>query len=151
MVKWFETVRQVIARLRGARSQPLSPALATDTLPVVILPPPPPSAPLLPNFSFRPSEDFSAAMGANALFTVANPLDLMLQGMNLMPNVLVVDMTGPSIPKSTLWLRFNQESLSTRGVSACRLFVDADDRNATEYNTLEWVGVCGWVMDCKLV
>ena len=90
-------------------------------------------------------------MGANALFTVANPLDLMLQGMNLMPNVLVVDMTGPSIPKSTLWLRFNQESLSTRGVSACRLFVDADDRNATEYNTLEWVGVCGWVMDCKLV
>jgi hypothetical protein len=52
-----------------------------------------------------------------------------------------------------LWFRFNTEDLAIHGVSACRLFADSDDTPfdavAAGCAALDWIGVCGWLMDRK--
>jgi len=111
--------------------------------------PPPPSAPLLPDFDFRPSDSLLAAMGEGVLFTVANPLDLAMQGQNLMVNVLVIEVKSPTTPTSMLWFRFDSASLVTRGVSVCRLFSDDNADVCGNELAAGSVGVCGWVIDRK--
>jgi hypothetical protein len=120
----------------------------------IMLPPPPPTAPLLPDFEFRPSEGFLEAMGEGITFTVANPLDLALQSQNLMANVLVVEVKGldPNVSSNMLWFRFDSFALSSRGVSMCRLFADCDQSDIISSSSSEQpsaLGVCGWVIDRK--
>jgi hypothetical protein len=124
----------------------------------ILLPLPPPSAPLLPDFDFRPSDGFLAAMGDGAVFVVANPLDLALQAQNLMANVLVVEVRGVGLDPFMMWFRFDSAALATRGVSVCRLFSDGEPDSASErlVNSLGIDraaaadgGVCGWVIDRK--
>ena len=143
----------LFAKLRRRESapppviQPLSHSSSSSHLPVLL--PPPPSAPLPPDFDFMPSDDFSAAIGEGAVFVVANPLDLALRGQNLMANVLVVEVSGPNTVRSILWFRFDSAALMARGVAVCRLFIESDDHSSADHAALDWVGVCGWVMDRK--
>jgi chlorophyllide a reductase subunit Y len=60
-----------------------------------------------------------AAMGEGSVFKVVNPLDLVMQGHNLMVNVLVVEVSRPAadgsmLQGSTLWFRFDSELLVAR-------------------------------------
>jgi hypothetical protein len=119
-----------------------------------MLPPPPPTAPLLPDFEFRPAECLLEAMGEGTTFVVANPVDLALQSQNLMANVLVVEVRGldPAVSSEMLWFRFDSFALSTRGMSICRLFVDYDQSDVISPPSAERpsaMGVCGWVVDRK--
>jgi hypothetical protein len=99
------------------------------------------SAPLLPDFDFHPSRSLLATLDDGVVFSVANPLDLALQSMDLMADVLVVEVQGPSTPATVLWFRFDPTTFAARGVSACRLF--SDD------GCVAGGGVCGWLIDRK--
>jgi hypothetical protein len=158
MMQWLSAMRAALVDFwygTGVSSKPLRttpPDSKTSALlSSIILPAPPPPIPLLPEFDFKPSDDFMAALGEKAVFVVANPLDLMLQGQNLMANVLVVEVSGPNTAHTVLWLRFDAAALTARGVAVCRMFIDPDERVCSSgFSTpLEWVGVCGWVMDRK--
>jgi hypothetical protein len=123
------------------------------SFPVVLLPPPP-TVPTSSDFDFRPSDEFMAAMGEGSVFKVVNPLDLVMQGHNLMVNVLVVEVSRPAadgsmLQGSTLWFRFDSELLVARGVSVCRLFIDSNDSVTGLEFTARDGGVCGWVVDRK--
>ena len=122
--------------------KPARPPFTTEhTFPIIL--PPPPSVALIPDFNFRPSDSLLAAMGEGVEFVVANPLDLVLQGQNLMANVLVVEVKSPVAAPSMLWFRFNPDSIVARGISACRLV--SDDELVGDGG----LGVCGWVIDRK--
>ena len=116
---------------------------------------PPPSAPPLPEFDFKPCDDFAAALGKDAVFVVANPLDLAPPHCvrSFMSSVLVVEASGPNTARSIMWFRIDSADLASSGVSACRMFVDADNQFVAAgmpgFAPFEWVGVCGWVMDRK--
>jgi hypothetical protein len=113
------------------------------------------SAPPLPEFDFKPCDDFAAALGKDAVFVVANPLDLAPShcAKSFMSSVLVVEVSGPNTVRSIMWFRIDSADLASCGVSACRMFVDADHQFVAAgmpgFAPFEWVGVCGWVMDRK--
>lgn len=175
MVRWLQSLRHIVVeffvrlRLAGrrgaggrrkadhAREQECAVGCAA-AFPVIILPPPPPSAPAFPDFNFKPSDDFLAAMGGEGcVFNVANPLDLTLRRRGaLMLNVLVVDISrtteeGHCGGVTTLWFKFDSSALETRGVSVCRLFVDSGEfagLAGPELTALDG-RVSGWVIDMK--
>ena len=135
-------------------------ALHTNALPDIkskafpVLLPPLPTAPLLPDYEFRPSDGLLEAMGDGVVFVVANPLDLALQSQNLMSSVLVVEVKGldPTLSSNMLWFRYDSFALSTRGVSICRLFAECDQTEIISVPSSERpsaLGVCGWVVDRK--
>ena len=129
---------------------------AKKATPPLLLPPPLPSAPAFPDFEFRPSDEFLAAMGADSVFRVVNPMDLLIHKRNLMVNVLVVEVCrspgqDDSIRLSnTLWFRFDSDMLEARGMSLCRLFTESMDSGVegVGFTALDG-GVCGWVIDRK--
>ena len=154
-LKWVFV--RLFTRIRSSRAKSStktvdSSIIQSANLPVIILPPPPsPSAPLMPDFEFRPSSDFVAAMGIDVQFTVINPLDLIIRGGRAVAdNVLVVEASGPNTTRSIMWFRYDSAALAARGVSMCRMFVDdnsSEAENSSECARLDWIGVCGWVMD----
>ncbi len=80
-------------------------------------------------------------MGEGVVFSVANPLDLALQELDLMANVLVVEVRGVGPSVSMLWFRFDPSALAARGSSVCELFSD---------NNADGGGSgCGWLVDRK--
>ncbi len=127
---------------------PARPPFQTHHVFSVTFPPPPPSAPMLPDFDFRPSDRLLASLESDAIFSVANPLDLALQSQDLMANVLVVEVST-STSTSMLWFRFDSASLVARGMSACCLF--SDDNTGVSGAEHVADGVCGWVIDRKRV
>ena len=166
MGRWLDAFKLVIVslftRIRVSRSANASSStnkamssihgvIPHAQLPVIILPPPPsPSAPLMPDFEFRPSSDFAAALGLDVEFAVINPLDLMARRGYSPGNVLVVETSGPNTARMVMWFRYDSVALASRGVSVCRMFVDDNEADASissEFTKLDWVGVCGWVMD----
>ncbi len=111
--------------------------------------PPQQSAPLLPDFDLCPSDSLLATVGEGVVFSVANPLDLALQGQNLLANVLVVEVKSPTNHTSMLWFRFDSESLATRGVSVRRLFSDDNADVSSTGDAVDSGCMCGWVIDKK--
>lgn len=140
--------------------------------------PPPSSA--VPDFEFRPSDAFLVAVGGSTKdFVVANPLDILLQGLGgggkfsrFACDVLVVEVverprqppcalssasSAPSCYHPTLWLRYDPSALSARGVSPCRLFADSASEASIdclyspliEHAAAADCGVCGWLIDRK--
>ena len=171
-VGWLQSLRHIVAelfvRLRlfgrqggggggGLTTKAEPPHLAASSSFVLTRPPPLPSAPAFPDFEFKPSDDFLAAMGGgSASFTVANPLDLTLRRCGaLMLNVLVVDIVRACGGMTTLWFKFDPAALDARGVSICRLFVDPGAVGGEyglpgqeQYIALDG-RVCGWVINRK--
>jgi hypothetical protein len=88
-------------------------------------------------------------VGEGVVFSVANPLDLALQGQNLLANVLVVEVKSPTNHTSMLWFRFDSESLATRGVSVRRLFSDDNADVSSTGDAVDSGCMCGWVIDKK--
>ena len=156
MGRWFDALKRVIVSMftrisatRCAKKKSFDSSnrmIPSANLPVIILPPPP-SAPSMPDFEFRASSDFIAALGVDVEFSVVNSLDL--QRRCIADNVLVVEANGPNTAKTVMWFRYDTAALAARGVAVCRMYVDetVDTNEALQFTKLDWVGVCGWVMD----
>ena len=95
----------------------------------------------LPDYDFRPTKEFRAAIGDEIIFSVVNPFDLMLQEQGLMADALVVEAKDNNNKTHVLWFRYSSRQLSAEGFSDCVLFTDEISSGVV------FDGVCGMLFD----
>ena len=100
----------------------------------------------LPDFDFVPVEAFDVFMGLPIRYEIVNPVDLIMQQRDLMPELLTLDvhMTWSIVP---VCMKYSASELRTRGSASCVLYYGEDGLKIYGLEN----GVCGHLRDRKRI